>query len=333
MVRLSADPSFAVAGANTVEGERLRRSLAAREIPGERVSLFGAARGEVVLSEYRGEARLVQEADPEEIARHAVVFLCERDEATLRALEAPGCEALVLDLLGSGSGRRLVHAQLRPPSPGERGRFFTVPHGLAAVLAELLAPLARRVGVREAVAVVLRPAADFGRAGLEELREQAVRLLRFEPFPTDVFGRQLAFNLIPESILPTADAALEQRVRSEVAELLGWRTPRLAVRLLTAPVFHGHGISLRFVPERRATVEEVAGSWVGLRALSSPGSAGPATPLDSREIRHTSVSEVADDGLGGFWIWAVASEAGAAAAEQALEVALGLLELEGKRMP
>lgn len=329
----SAEPRIAVAGANTVEGERLRQALAAREIPSKRVSLFGTTREEVVLGDYGGEARVIQRADPEEIARHAVVFLCERDEATLRALEAPGCEALVMDLLGAAGGRRLVHAELRPVPPGERGRLFAVPHFLATVLADLLAPIVRRVGVREAVAVVLRPASDFGRAGLEELREQAVRLLRFEPVPTEVFGRQLAFNLIPEPLLPAAHAAVERRVRSEVADLLGWGAPRFAVRLVTAPVFHGHGISLRFVPERRATVEDVAQSFAGLRGISSPSSTGPATPIESHEVRHISVSEVAEDGIGGFWIWAVASEAGAAAAEQALDVAFGLLEPEGKRTP
>jgi aspartate-semialdehyde dehydrogenase len=330
---LSAELRIAVVGANTVEGEHLRRALASREIPGARVRYFGRADRQTVLEDEAGKAWLLEKTDPTAIAQHGVVFLCERDEPTLRALRASGCEALVVEVGSDPPEGRLVHRELRPMDSGEAGRFFSVPHGLAAILAELLAPLSRGPGLREAVGVVLRPAADFGKAGLEELHDQVVKLFRFEKPPTEVFGRQLAFNLIPEPLLPGSGGRLERRVRDEVAELLGWPVPRLSVRLVSAPIFHGHGIALRVALERPAAVAEIAASYQGVRSISLSGAAGAATPLDCGEGRHTSIAEIVEDGLGGFWIWAVASEAGAAAAEEAVELAQGLVQREGKRTP
>ena len=52
---------MALVGAETPEGARIRQALADRGIPGERVNLFGRTEGEAVLSEYAGEARMIQE--------------------------------------------------------------------------------------------------------------------------------------------------------------------------------------------------------------------------------------------------------------------------------
>ncbi len=318
---VKGDARIAVVGAATVEGERIRIALAARGVPGGCVDLFGATRDEVVLSEYAGEARIVQEAAPEAIAGHDLVFLCERDEAVVRALEAPPCKAVVVSLEVSGGDEPLVHAELRPLPVGESGRFFAIPHALSTTVAELLAPLERRFGVAEVVAVVIRPASDFGSPGIEELREQTVSLLRFERPPTEVFGRQLAFNLIPQALVQRGGRSVEERIGTEVAELLGWPAPRLALRLLAAPIFYGHGISIRVALGRPATAAEVAAAYEEVRGLRPPSSARAGTPLETSEVRETTVAEVLEDGLGGFWLWAVAAEAAAAAAEQAAEVA------------
>ncbi|HET9300407.1 MAG TPA: hypothetical protein VFO11_10710, partial [Candidatus Polarisedimenticolaceae bacterium] len=55
----------AVVGAETPAGARLRAALAASGFPGARLDLFGDNPGEeAVLSEYAGEARLIQPASP-----------------------------------------------------------------------------------------------------------------------------------------------------------------------------------------------------------------------------------------------------------------------------
>ena len=63
MARRSADPGaarVAILGAASPAGSGIKAALAERGVPGERVALFGPSSDVAVLSEYDGEARLVQ---------------------------------------------------------------------------------------------------------------------------------------------------------------------------------------------------------------------------------------------------------------------------------
>jgi aspartate-semialdehyde dehydrogenase len=316
----------AVIGAPTEEGARVREALAEVGVPGSRVDLYGRASGEAVLSEYAGEARLIQQASLEEIAQHDVVFLCEDGEASLRLVAALAPDRVVIDLVGclAGSSPRVdpaINPEVAPPGGGR----YVVPHPLALLLAELLQPIHRELGLVEAVAVILRPASDFGDAGVEELREQVVRLLSFSRVPVETFGRQLAFNVLPGAAPDRPE--LEQLLASDVAALLGWPRRKLAVRLITVPLFHGHGLQLRLRlagtpgPERVREVLRGAG-------LGDPGGVTPpATPLDVTGEVQTVVSDLVEDGLGGFWLWVAAGETRFRSARAAVRLASRLAPL------
>ena len=72
MSPLSASPTgtarAAVLGSTTSCGTRLRQMLAEFGVPGSRVDLYAAVdSAEPILSEYKGEARLVQKPDLDEL--------------------------------------------------------------------------------------------------------------------------------------------------------------------------------------------------------------------------------------------------------------------------
>ena len=197
----SADPDraarVAVIGAATMDGGRVRAALAAAGVPGQRVDLFGELGGpesEAVLSEYAGEARLVLAPDPVGIVGYDVIFLCEPGEISRRIAASRVKEQLVIDLcdcLPQALDARRVHLDLMPEIAGaEGGGYYAVSHPLTLLLTELLHPLDREIGLAGATAMVIRPAADFGEPGLEELREQTIRLLSFADLPLETFGTQ-----------------------------------------------------------------------------------------------------------------------------------------------
>ena len=135
----------------------------------------------------------------------------------------------------------------------------------------------------------------------------------------EVFGRQLAFN-----VLPGEDGAA---VAGEVARLLGWQLPRLTVALAWVPVFHGHTVLLRVLPEEAAGAEEIAEALSASEGVRGPSEGSAQTPLEAGEGARVEVARVRDDGLGGVWLWAVAGDADAVAAEQALRMAAELADL------
>lgn len=297
---------YAVVGAQSPSGGRLRAALAELGVPGERVALYGIASEEAVVSEYDGEARLVQAVDADLVGAADVVLHCLPDPIpSLTGL--PRIRARLVDLEGVVPGGSLACDSLLPvPSEGP----WRIPHGISVALAGLVAPLAA-LGAERAFATVLRPAADFGEAGLEELREQTVRLLRFEGPPTEIFGRQLAFNAIAQPFLPEGKG-FDRRVAGEASRLTG---ARVSVAHVAIPVFHGHVVVLHAAGVRGGP--EAARE--ALQALDAPKD-GPVTPFDLSEEPAVRVARVEgeDDEVR---ILALVAEAGASAARAALRLA------------
>jgi len=314
---------IALLGASTIEGGRVREQLEQARVPGRLVDLFDHSDEEALIGEYAGEARLIQNPDMEEIASHRVVLVCGGGSSVDRLVERTS-ESLVLDLVGAlpeAAGARLVCPEEDGGEDTMQG-FFSVPHPVALVLADLLRPIECGPGVEEAVAVVLRPAADYGQAGVEELREQTVRLLNCVEMSVDTFGRQLAFNIVPEHGLSCAVPGVEARITRQVGQLLGWERERLALRFLAVPLFYGHGVELRLRTPNGAGLEQVREALRDGGLEPDPG-AGPliSTPMDVANERALRLGELSADGLGGFWLWAVAGKSGTRSAEIAVDLA------------
>jgi aspartate-semialdehyde dehydrogenase len=325
--RSAGSARIAVVGAGSPDGSRIREALSRAGVPGARVALYGDTGGEAVLSEYGDEARLIQEVDLDEIAGREVVFLCEAGSsaAAVRTLVAP--DRTVIDLVDALSDprRRIVRPAGPEPTVRTEGALLAVPHELTVLLLDVLLPLERALGVDEATAMVLRPAADFGDAGLEELREQTIRLLSFETVPRDVFARQLAFNVLPLADVEDPAFRTEKRVASEMRHLLDWPTERLALRVVVVPVFLGHAAQLRVRCRGTAGDARAALDDHGVRSTVG-GRAAPRTPLEASAEGATTVADVSEDGNGGVWVWVVAGELPARRADLAVRAALTVTE-------
>ena len=323
-VRSAGTARVAVVGAASPIGGCVREALGRARVSGERVTLYGSTGGEAVLSEYGNEARLIQEIDVDEIGRADVVFLCDEgtDGAALSALASSGRTIVDLAGLFAADPRSQLLQTLDPSAAGAPHRsVLVVPHDVTILLLEVLIPLARSLEIEDVTAFVLRPASDFGDAGINELRDQTVRLLNFESVPRELFTRQLAFNVVPQSEMEEVTFATEGRVASEVRRVLAWNRERIAVRMAVVPVFLGHAAQLRI--RGRGGVEDARASLLeGQVRLSGPDRAAPRTPLEVAAEGPTTVVEVSDDRCGGLWVWLVAGELAARRAGLAVRAAM-----------
>jgi aspartate-semialdehyde dehydrogenase len=307
---------IAVLGAASPVGADIKSALATRSVPGERVVLYGHGRDVAVISEYDGEARLVQPAVDLDAAQYGAVIVCERGHDAGAMVAASSAGTLIVDMTGTIPGAWLAGT----PQAGASARVVSIPHPLTLTLASLLAPLDRALGLVGASAFILRPASDFGQAGLEELREQTVRLLRFESAPTDVFGRQLAFSVIPEHLFPSGEDACCVRIGAESRALLGTPALRLAVSTALTPTFLGHAVALHAEVQRGAA-EEVREALAGAPGVVLAPDPEVGTNLDAPEEPGLVVARVDDAGSGVVRLWVLASEPGAVAAVRAIDVA------------
>jgi aspartate-semialdehyde dehydrogenase len=181
---------------------------------------------------------------------------------------------------------------------------------------------------------MLLPASEFGRAAMDELHQQTVNLLSFQPLPRAIYDAQAAYNLLSgfgESA-KTSLAAVESRVRRHFASLAGNRRPGLALQAIAAPVFHGHTFSIALELERQvemsALEEALSGDHLDLvlEDTDSPSNLA-ATGQNDVLVRLRTESGGRNPGEPGrVWLWA-ASDNLRLYAQNAVDCALDLRRL------
>jgi len=181
----------------------------------------------------------------------------------------------------------------------EAGELFVVAHPAAIVLAAFFRQLAARHPVHRWLVHVFEPASERGKVGVEELQQQTVQLLSFRSLPKQVFAEQLSFNLLarygseelqqqtvqllsfrslPKQVFaeqlsfnllarygseaPRSLQSIEARLERHLATLLARANlmPMPSLRLIQAPVFHGHSFSVWIEFDRPPQVAELAAS-------------------------------------------------------------------------
>jgi aspartate-semialdehyde dehydrogenase len=144
---------------------------------------------------------------------------------------------------------------------------------------------------------------------MDELHQQTVNLLSFQPLPKEVFDAQVAFNMVarygPKS-QPVLNS-VEERILRHYQQIAGGEIPPPALFLLQAPVFHGHAMAvfleMETPVELQALSQALAGDHVAIPAeeedppsnVSSAGQANIQLALKLDPVQPH-----------GVWLWAAA---------------------------
>ncbi len=308
----------AIVGATSLKGKEVKEVLEERLFPVKKLALLDDDESLGRLTEFQGEPALVASIDAEAFRENDLVFFASTSSAfTLGQWpQAAAGTAAVVDL--THALLEVPEARLRvpaladclPPVEDSPRRWYLVPHPAAIMLLALLGGLGRGFRLRQAVANVFEPASERGAAGLDELQEQTVRLLSFQEFPRAVYEAQVAFNLLAR-LGGESTAALEEvegTIRTGVERCAPALAERLALRVLQAPVFHAHILSVFAELEQPAEVAAVEQALTGPRVTVLQQDELPAGAVDVAGRDEIVVGPVVRDRQrpNAFWIWAAA---------------------------
>ena len=156
---------------------------------------------------------------------------------------------------------------------------------------------------------ILEPASERGAAGIDELQEQTVRLLNFQPAGSKLFKGQIAFNILPET--ETANGT-ENLIRSQLAAILGNSIPSPSLMMHQAPVFHSESFSMfvRFAKAAAPTTEEIrrclAEASGGVVVNENPDDGpSPVSVVGSDKVHIGRIAQdPGDPSIYGFWMTA-----------------------------
>lgn len=155
-------------------------------------------------------------------------------------------QSLTCPVIGSISVMRGFEAQ--PFGEQSNGKLF-IPHAASLALRCLLGD----TRCDRLSAVLLLPASGFGKAGVDELASQTVRLLNAQAAPTRVFDRQLSFNGFPFVGAAEMAPMLEREWQSLSAVC--------HAALIQMPVFHGVGMQLSLQLSENHQADQLVAWW------------------------------------------------------------------------
>jgi aspartate-semialdehyde dehydrogenase len=306
-------PLVAVVGGDTLVAKELREQLR-NASPAPRVELIsGTADGSALLGAEEDEAIVMVPLTGENLEGAKVAFLIGSPTSSRRALKVNPADGPVLIDLTSALEEQ-PEARLRAPSAEavrrEPSRVQVIANPAAIALTMVLSRLAKVSKITRTVAQVFEPASERGQPGLDELQKQTVAVLNFQKLKQDVFDAQLAFNLLARYGEEAAEPfdAIEARMERHVASLLADYPgiPMPSLRLIQAPVFHGHSFSVWVEfeqnPGAKAIGKALAAAGVDVRLDDPPtnvgitGESGLSVGAITQDRNHARAC----------WIWMVA---------------------------
>src|SRR6201997_3308735 len=246
---------MAFVGAATLKGKEVAEVLNDRNFPSLDVKLLDDDESLGQLETMGDEVSFIQSVRAEQFDKVDFTFFASDPECTRKNWKvARKAGSAIVDLsfaLEDDSEaavrapwveRQLAQLMLPELQPGP----VVVAHPAAIVLALLVLRAQKTGRVSRVISTIFEPASEHGQKGMDELHEQTVNLLSFQELPKNVFDTQIAFNMAasygPNSS-PTLQS-IEQRVLKHYQRIAGKDALQPSVRLIQAPIFHGHAFSI-----------------------------------------------------------------------------------------
>ncbi len=286
--------------ASNLIGNELRQSLGRRPKLRQEVRLLTTDSKEAgALTEIRGNAAMVLEADEHNLAGIDVAFLCGTMAQSRPLIERllPTTAVVLLSAdAGPEDGLPIVAGinvdQVIASEP------IVSPHPGTIALAHLLQPLLR-YRPRQVVATLLQPISSYGPEALDEMLEQTRRLLTFQPQEHNNLPTQVAFNLLKSAPPP--------HTARHLGTILSTDLEAVSIQLLQAGTFHNFAVSLNIQLEEDPGAEAVRQA-LGEHPLNELAEdvelLGSIDAAGRDEVLVGSVEPVPGQS-GSYWIWAV----------------------------
>lgn len=308
----------AIVGAASLKGKEIAEVLNERNFPAADIRLLDDDESLGQLEAMGDEISFIQRVRAEQFEHVDFAFFSSDGDCTRKNWkDARDAGSAIIDLSAAlenepGASVRSLWVERERgqlPAPELQPGPCVAAHPVAIILSLLLLRT-RKVGViRRVVATVFEPASEHGQRGMDELHQQTVNLLSFQPLPKDVFDAQVAFNLVarygPKS--QPSLGSVEALVLRHYQKIAGAGAPPASVLLLQAPIFHGHATAVFVEMESPIDLQTLSLALAGDHVVipgtdeDSPSNVSSAGQADIQLSLKSDPSQP-----NGVWLWATA---------------------------
>jgi aspartate-semialdehyde dehydrogenase len=308
----------AIVGAASLKGKEIAEMLNERNFPAVDVRLLDDDEALGQLEAMGDEISFIQSVRAEQFEHVDFTFFASDEECTRKTWKrARDAGSAIVDLSSvleeeAGATVRSLwvereRGQIAPPDL-QPGPCITA-HPVAVTLALLLVRAKKAGAIRRVVATVLEPASEHGQRGMDELHQQTVNLLSFQPLPKDVYDAQVAFNMVARYGQKSQPAlgSVEARILRHYRKIAGDDAPQPSVMLLQGPIFHGHALAIFLEMESSVDVQALSQVLAGDHVTIPGADDDPPSNVSSAGQPDILLSLKTDPAHpNGIWLWAAA---------------------------
>ena len=294
--------NIALLGATGAVGNAVLELLAERQFPVGEFYLLASENSAGESVRFDGRSLRVQDAAEFDWSQAQLAFFTAGREASARyAEEAASQGCLVIDssdLFALEPDVPLVVPDVNPQVLADyRNRnIITVADALVSQLLSAIKPLVDTAGLGRLQVTNLVSVSSHGKAAVDGLAGERARLLNGVPADEHYFGRQLAFNLLPQQADSAGSVASERRLVDQVRKVLQDEGLPIAVSSVQAPVFYGNAQIVYIENLRPLSAEEARDELARADDISLSDDGDYPTPVsDASGSEALSIGSVRND--------------------------------------
>lgn len=248
--------NIALLGATGAVGEELLAVLAERRFPVKSLRLFASKRSAGTRVAWGDQSLRVEDIESADLSGIQLAFFTAGGSVSKTyAARFLQVGAVIIDNTSAfrmEPAVPLVVPEVNADALRDHRGVIANPNCSTIQLMAPLKALHEVGGLRRVVASTYQSASGAGRRAMDELRDQAIKLLRFEDPPTKVFPRRLAFDVLPQigDVMTSGDTSEEEKMLNESRKILDLPRLRVSATCVRVPTFIGHCVSLNVELER-----------------------------------------------------------------------------------
>jgi aspartate-semialdehyde dehydrogenase len=308
----------AIVGAASLKGKEVAEMLNERNFPAADIRLLDDDESMGQLEAMGDEISFIQRVRAEQFENVDFTFFASDEETTRKNWkDARDAGSAIIDLSAAlenepGASVRSLWVERERgqiPTPELQPGPCVTAHPVAVTLALLLLRARKAGAIRRAVATIFEPASEHGQRGMDELHQQTVNLLSFQPLPKEVFDAQVAFNMVArygQKSQPALDS-VEARILRHYQKIAAADASQPSIMLLQAPIFHGHALTVFVEMDCPVDVQVLSQALAGDHVAIPGANEDSPTNVSSAGQADIQLSLKLDPAQpNGVWLWAAA---------------------------
>ena len=326
--------NVAIVGATGAVGETILDVLEKRKFPIDQLYLLASESSAGKRYQFAGRSILVEVLDTFDFSQVDFAFFSAGGDVSAEfAPQAAAAGCKVIDNTSRfryDDDKALVVPEVNPEALHEtESNIIANPNCSTIQMMVALKPIYDAVGIKRINVATYQAVSGTGKTALEELAAQTAQLLNMKKVETNVYPKQIAFNVLPQIdvFMENGYTKEEMKMVWETKKILGDDLVEVNPTAVRVPVFYGHSEAIHIETDDKITADDARGllqNAPGVIVLDDRNDGGyPTAVTDASGNDEVYVGRIREDISceNGLNLWVVSDNVRKGAATNSVQIA------------